>query len=77
MSVIILVVEDEIKIADLIAKYLALEGYEAVTVQNGADALARFKQLRPQLVILDIMLPGLDGLEVCAFAHYRGYPIIF
>ncbi|HRH76114.1 MAG TPA: response regulator transcription factor [Cellvibrionaceae bacterium] len=78
MSVIILVVEDEIKIADLIAKYLALEGYEAVTVQNGADALARFKQLRPQLVILDIMLPGLDGLEVCKrLRTIADTPIIF
>ncbi|MFO1369324.1 MAG: response regulator transcription factor [Marinagarivorans sp.] len=78
MSATILVVEDEIKIADLIAKYLALEGYEAVTVQNGADALARFKQLRPQLVILDIMLPGLDGLEVCKrLRTIADTPIIF
>lgn len=65
MSQIILVVEDEIKIAELIGKYLTLEGYEPILVDNGIDALAIFKQRQPALVILDVMLPGMNGLSVC------------
>lgn len=65
MNQLVLVVEDEIKIADLIGKYLVLEGFTPVFADNGVDALARFKQMQPALVILDVMLPGLDGLNVC------------
>jgi two-component system, OmpR family, response regulator BaeR len=65
MNQTILVVEDEIKIADLIGKYLILEGYQPVYAVNGNEALALFARHNPALIVLDIMLPELNGLEVC------------
>ena len=60
----ILVVEDDARIADLITRNLAAAGYECHVARDGAQALADFAQLKPALVVLDIGLPGLDGLEV-------------
>ncbi|MDX1380372.1 MAG: response regulator [Xanthomonadales bacterium] len=63
---LILVVEDEPKIAALLADYLrAHGGFRCEVVHRGDEALARFREVRPGLVLLDLMLPGLDGLEVC------------
>jgi two-component system, OmpR family, response regulator BaeR len=61
----ILVVEDEAKISDLICKYLLLEGYDYAQVFDGVEALKNLDVLNPALIILDVMLPGLDGLSVC------------
>ncbi len=61
----VLVVEDESKIADLIKIYLEREGYSVYIVAEGGEVLNAFKEYRPDLVILDLMLPVLDGLEVC------------
>ncbi len=61
----ILVVEDEIAILDLIAAYLRADGYIVHTAQDGNTALKQARATRPTLVILDVMLPGVDGLEVC------------
>jgi DNA-binding response OmpR family regulator len=61
----ILVVEDDADIASLIVHYLTPAGYEADVVANGSDALATARRREPDLVILDRMLPGLDGLEIC------------
>lgn len=61
----ILVVEDDREIADLIAHHLTRAGYRAELVDTGPDALARARTAPPDLIILDLMLPGLDGLEVC------------
>ena len=61
----ILVVDDEPNIARLIRMYLDREGFETVVAMSGAEALARVASYRPALVILDIMLPDIDGLEVC------------
>lgn len=61
----ILVVDDEVDIVDFIEDYLTGEGYEVIKAYDGAKALDRMRQDRPDLVILDIMLPGLDGFEVC------------
>src|SRR2546429_8004272 len=61
----ILVVDDEKHIVELARLYLAREGYEVEGVGDGAQAVARFTQLKPDLVILDIMLPGTDGLTIC------------
>ncbi len=61
----ILVVEDELKILDLIAKYLTLERHECLRATSGVSALEIFHSQKPDLIILDIMLPDLDGLEVC------------
>ncbi len=61
----VLLVEDERKLANLVKLYLEKEGYEVVTAQDGEQALALFQRIKPALVILDLMLPLLDGWEVC------------
>jgi DNA-binding response OmpR family regulator len=61
----ILVVEDERDIADFLSHYLKREGYTPTIVYDGRTALARAEKDPPDLVILDLMLPGIDGLEVC------------
>jgi DNA-binding response OmpR family regulator len=61
----VLVVDDEVHIVELARLYLSREGYEVEGVGDGAQALARFGQLKPDLVVLDIMLPGMDGLTIC------------
>ncbi|MEL6813544.1 MAG: response regulator transcription factor [Cyanobacteria bacterium J06598_3] len=62
----ILIVEDEAEIAELIELYLSKEGFTCHICRDGNTALERFKVIQPDLMILDLMLPGLDGLEVCA-----------
>jgi two-component system, OmpR family, alkaline phosphatase synthesis response regulator PhoP len=61
----ILVVEDDRDIADLIAHALAKAGYETDRVASGPDALASARAAAPDAIILDLMLPGLDGFDVC------------
>lgn len=61
----ILVVEDDPDIADLLRHYLERADYDVHTVGHGAHALPRMHAHRPDLVILDRMLPGMDGLEIC------------
>jgi len=61
----ILVVDDEANIRDLARMYLEKDGYRVKTVTNGTDALATIKQDPPTLMVLDLMLPGIDGWEVC------------
>ena len=61
----ILVVEDEPKITELLKLYLERDGYQVVTAVSGEVALATFHQKMPELVLLDINIPGVDGLEVC------------
>ena len=61
----VLVVDDEDHIVELARIYLTREGYEVEGVGDGSQALARFGQIKPDLVLLDIMLPGADGLEIC------------
>ncbi|MBE2219929.1 MAG: response regulator transcription factor [Anaerolineae bacterium] len=61
----ILVVDDEANIRDLARMYLEKDGYRVDTVTNGVDALAYVKQTPPTLMVLDLMLPEIDGWEVC------------
>ena len=61
----VLVVDDEDHILELARLYLSREGYQIETVTDGANALARFGQVKPDLVVLDIMLPNVDGLTIC------------
>ncbi len=61
----ILVVEDEQDVAELLHYNLTKEGYEVSVVANGADALKRAREAKPDLILLDIMVPQLNGWEVC------------
>jgi len=73
----ILIVEDEDKIADLISKYLKLEGYESIHAKNGTEAIALFQKTNPDLIVLDIMLPDMDGLDICKrLRDFSQVPII-
>jgi DNA-binding response OmpR family regulator len=61
----VLVVEDELPIVELVRGYLEREGWSVETVGDGAVAVERVRAERPDVVILDVMLPGLDGVEAC------------
>lgn len=61
----ILVVDDEPDILELVKYNLAKEGYRVECVQSGEDAISRARSILPDLIVLDLMLPGIDGLEVC------------
>jgi DNA-binding response OmpR family regulator len=61
----ILVVDDDARLVHIVAMYLGIEGYEVATAENGEEGLAEIARQPPDLVILDIMMPGMDGIEVC------------
>ena len=61
----VLVVEDDATVAEVVGRYLERDGYEVEVFTDGARALARALSSPPDLVLLDLMLPGMDGLEVC------------
>ena len=61
----ILIVDDDNNIAELIALYLTKECFETKIVNDGEEALREFASFRPDLIILDLMLPGVDGFEIC------------
>ena len=61
----ILVVEDEPMVAEVVDRYLRHEGFDTVVVNDGTTALKAVDRFMPDLVVLDLMLPGLDGFEVC------------
>jgi len=65
MSPKILLVDDEENIRDLAALYLEKEGFSVESAASGKEALTRFHQSQPAMVILDVMMPGMDGFEVC------------
>jgi len=76
----ILVVEDEEDIRELLKYNLEKEGYQVVGAGTGEDALRAVRDRRPDLILLDLMLPGIDGLEVCrrirGAGHTQPLPII-
>ena len=76
----ILIVEDEADIAELIALHLEREGHEASSVSNGLQALPAALQHMPDLIVLDLMLPGLDGVQVFkrlrADTRTAGIPVV-
>ena len=76
----ILVVEDEQDVAELLRYHLAKDGYEVVIASTGADAVKRARDIRPEVILLDIMVPQLNGWEVCrrlkAETETRAIPII-
>src|SRR5205814_2347892 len=61
----VLVVEDEASIASFVSLYLKNAGYEVRTAANGAEALASAEREKPSLIVLDLMLPDIDGIEIC------------
>jgi len=61
----VLIVDDDENIAELISLYLIKEFYETSIVHDGETALAEFRRFKPNIVVLDLMLPGIDGYQVC------------
>ena len=73
----ILVVDDDLALAEMIGIVLSAEGYRLEHCADGADAVARFHDVRPDLVLLDLMLPGRDGIQICTeIRQESGVPII-
>ena len=61
----ILVVDDDTNICELLRLYLTKEAYQVTTANDGEEGLEKFNQLKPDMVLLDVMMPRMDGLEVC------------
>jgi two-component system, OmpR family, response regulator MtrA len=77
MNARILVVDDDTAISEMIGIVLKGEGYEPEFAADGAEAIELFRSMRPDLVLLDLMLPGIDGIQVCATIRAEsGVPII-
>lgn len=77
MTALVLVVDDEPPIVDLLAYNLRRADYQVLVARDGEEALAMARRERPDLIILDLMLPRLDGLDVCrAIRRERDVPII-
>ncbi|MBZ4488734.1 response regulator transcription factor [Microbacterium sp. cx-55] len=73
----ILVVDDDVALAEMIGIVLDTEGFETVFCADGAEAVEAFRTERPDLVLLDLMLPGMDGIEICTrLRSESGVPII-
>jgi DNA-binding response OmpR family regulator len=70
----IVVVDDDPTVADVVGRYLIRDGHSVECVHDGYEALRRVEQAPPDLVVLDLMLPGMDGLEVCRRLRAR-WPI--
>jgi CheY-like chemotaxis protein len=70
----ILVVDDNHDNAEIIERYLGVRGYPISVAHGGDEALALFEQVRPRLVLLDVMMPGRDGWEVCRLM--RQHPVL-
>lgn len=77
MKQLIMVVDDDINIAKLVKLYLEKDGYEVAHSTRGDDALAQLNRISPALILLDIMLPGMDGWQVCKAIRLKSkVPII-
>ena len=77
MNARILVVDDDTALAEMIGIVLRAEGFDPVFCEDGASAVAAFRSTQPDLVLLDLMLPGMNGIEVCArIREESGVPII-
>ena len=61
----IMIVDDDSSIAELISLYLVKECFDTLIVEDGEEALDKFSSYEPNLILLDLMLPGIDGYEVC------------
>jgi two-component system alkaline phosphatase synthesis response regulator PhoP len=73
----VLVVDDDVKTVELVKLYLNRDGYRVLTAYNGKDALQLARESHPDLIVLDIMLPGMNGLDVCRILRQESdVPII-
>ncbi len=73
----LLLVDDDKTLLQFLSEYLTGDGFEIITASNGTDALRMAYQNHPELVVLDVMMPGMDGWEVCARLHeMSGVPVI-
>ncbi len=68
----ILIAEDDPKQADLIRLYLEREGFAVVVARDGREALEQARRRRPDLIVLDVMMPKVDGLDVCRILRFEG-----
>lgn len=76
-TALVLIVEDDIKIADMLANYLHMHGYTTHICDNGLAAMQAVRVKEPALVLLDLMLPGMDGLAVCReVRRFSSVPIV-
>ena len=71
----ILIVDDDNNIAELISLYLTKECFDTKIVNDGEEALKAFEQYSPNLILLDLMLPGIDGYQVCRDLFYGNYDL--
>lgn len=77
MAATVLIVEDESDLSAIVADYVSAAGYRAEVIANGREALARIRQAPPDLIVLDLMLPELDGLALCqALRGFSEVPVI-
>ena len=76
MNELVLVVDDEDMVREVLARYLAREGYRVAAAADGGSALALAERDRPDVVLLDLMLPGLDGLSVLRRLRAGGDPAV-
>jgi len=72
MSKTILVIDDEPKIVEICRDYLVAAGFDVITASDGPQGLAAARRERPDLIVLDLMLPGMDGLDVCRELRREG-----
>lgn len=77
MTAKILVVDDDVALAEMITIMLRAEGFDPHTAMSGLDAITLIEQVSPDLILLDVMLPGMDGIDVCSrIRQTSGVPII-
>jgi DNA-binding response OmpR family regulator len=73
----ILIIEDEKQIIEICRDYLKADGFEVISALDGPTGLELFREAQPSLVVLDLMLPGLDGFEICRIIrHESSIPVI-
>ena len=78
MTDVVLIVDDDPDIRNLVQASLEMEGFEAIAIADGATALQRFDVVDPDLVILDVLMPGMSGTELCRELRQRSsVPILF
>lgn len=77
MTETVLIVEDEADLAAIVSDYVTAAGYATTVLHDGSEAMARLRACLPDLIVLDLNLPGLDGIELCrAVREFSDVPII-